>query len=322
MDSSENVKNPNEQVDSFDDEDLIDKLPKDKHWESVEIYQWRGYWFIPEMIKSTLALPSHFHPRDDDILLASSLKVGTTWLKSLCTNIMHKQDVLTKVSPHMHIPTIESMIFVNDPFALLSKIPSPRIVHTHLPYTLLSDSIKNSKCKIVYITRNPKDTFISLWHHSNNTVDGIIIKKPLSLEKAFEYFCNGVYIQGPFFDHVLEYYLESLKIPNKILFLRYEDLQRNPKGEVKKLALFLGRPFCLESEVDQVLGNCSLERLKNLEVNKIGRNKYNGLPNAVYFRKGIIGDSRNYLTQEMEERLDEIMRVKFQGTGLDLSLDA
>ena len=48
---------------------------------------------------------------------------------------------------------------------------------------------------------------------------------------------------GPFWDHVLKYQKTSLERPQKIMFLKYEDLKRDPRGQVKKLAEFMGRPF-------------------------------------------------------------------------------
>ncbi|KAF6141623.1 hypothetical protein GIB67_001175 [Kingdonia uniflora] len=100
----------------------------------------------------------------------------------------------------------------------LSGIPSPRVFHTHLFYNVLPESIKNSKSKIVYVVRNPKDTFISLWHFMNEIRTNE--PGPFPIEKAFESFYNGVHSHGPFFDHVLQYWTESLNSPNKIVFLK------------------------------------------------------------------------------------------------------
>lgn len=115
----------------------------------------------------------------------------------------------------------------------------------------------------------------------------------------------------------MQYWEESQKRPKKILFLKYEELKRDPKGEVKKLAEFLGKPFSSEEDIEKVLWKCSLERLKSLEVNKNGSIFY-GVPNSSYFRKGLVGDWKNYLTPEMEKQIDETARLKFSATGLHL----
>lgn len=196
-------------------------------------------------------------------------------------------------------------------------MPSPRLFRTHLPYTMLPESIKShNNSKIVYITRNPKDTFVSQWHFFNSirTVE----EGPLPLLQMFDKFCNGVHAFGPFHDHVLEYWKESVRRPEKILFLKYEELKRDPRGEVKKLALFLGRRFGKEEEVDKVLWRCSFERLKSLEVNKNGVDPWVGFPKSAYFRLGVVGDWKNSLTEEMKERLDQITSKIMEGSGLDL----
>ncbi|KAI7982596.1 Cytosolic sulfotransferase 5 [Camellia lanceoleosa] len=171
-------------------------------------------------------------------------------------------------------------------------MPSPRLFHTHFPYSALPDSIKNSECKIVYITRNPKDTMVSMWHFFNSVRTPE--QGPYPFDKAFESFCDGLYPFGPFFDH------------------------RDPKGLVKRLASFLGRPFVNEEEVEKVLWRCSLDRLKNLEVNKNGSTAV-GLPTNSFYRLRVVGDWKNNFSHEMEERLDQISSMKLEKTGLDLN---
>lgn len=61
-----------------------------------------------------------------------------------------------------------------------------------------------------------------------------------------------------------------------------------------------------------------MERLKNLEVNKSGIDPWDGLAYKTYFRLGNVGDWKNCLIPEMKDRLDDITRQKFQGSGLDL----
>ncbi|KAK3230737.1 hypothetical protein Dsin_002618 [Dipteronia sinensis] len=90
---------------------------------------------------------------------------------------------------------------------------------------------------------------------------------PLSLEEAFEMFCEGVSNHGPFWDHVLGYWKASLESPDKILFLKYEELKRGPTVCVKKMAQFLGQPFSAEEEnqgvVDEIVRMCSFDNLSN-----------------------------------------------------------
>ncbi|KAK6145723.1 hypothetical protein DH2020_022543 [Rehmannia glutinosa] len=223
---------------SDDVEKLLNELPKAHFWEARDIYQWEGFWLSPPLLKAAITFRSNFHARDDDVLLASNIKT---------------EGIAFSTKP-LHVDLYDSS--------------APRLLHTHLSYAVLPDSVKNSACKIVYITRNPKDTLVSMWHFGNSIYRPN--QDPFPLEKAVDCFCSGIHYYGPFFEHVVEYWQESQKRPQKILFLKYEELKSDPKGQVSKIAEFLGRPFADEKEVDEVLWRCSLDRLKNLEVNKSG----------------------------------------------------
>ncbi|KAF3326290.1 Cytosolic sulfotransferase 3 [Carex littledalei] len=62
------------------------------------------------------------------------------------------------------------------------------------------------------------------------------------------YFRVGRSLAGPIWDHVLEYWNESLKRPDKILFLRYKEMLADPLGSVKRVADFTGHPFMEEEK--------------------------------------------------------------------------
>lgn len=299
-------------------------LARERFWgdSNGELYQWQGFWYLQPHLEAAIAAKSRFQAHDEDILLASSMKTGTTWLKALIPCIMsykgpsEDNDPLIKHHPNALIPSIVQ-IFQENLNPDLSIIPSPRLFRTHLPFSMLSDSIKNSACKIVYITRDPKDTFVSLWHFMNAKAR-LEEEEAYPLNEAFESFCKGIHPFGPFHDHVVQYWKESLKKPERILFLKYEELKRDPKGQVQKLASFLGRPLVEEADVDDVLWRCSFERLKDLEVNKVGVDPRVGFAHSSYYRRGLVGDWKNHLTMEMKERLDKITRTKLEGSGLDL----
>ncbi|KAL3327967.1 hypothetical protein AABB24_035563 [Solanum stoloniferum] len=154
-----------------------------------------------------------------------------------------------------------------------------------------------------------------MWHFINYSHK--CLENPSPLDEAVESFRSGIHLYGPFFEHVLEYWEESKRMPQKILFLKYENLKMDPKKELEKIGLFLGKPFRNEEDLEIVLKKCSLERLKNLEVNKSGSLFY-GVPNNSFFRKGIIGDWKNHMIPEMEERLDKLTSLKLQGRCLEL----
>ncbi|KAK2644620.1 hypothetical protein Ddye_019815 [Dipteronia dyeriana] len=122
--------------------------------------------------------------------------------------------------------------------------------------------------------RNPLDQFISHWHFMLKIAQDRKME-PLSLEEAFESVSNGIQGFGPFWEHVLGYWKASLENPQKILFLKYEDVIENTLFYVKKSAEFLGCPFSDVEEkqgvIEEISKLCSFENMKDLEVNKTGR---------------------------------------------------
>ncbi|OWM87280.1 hypothetical protein CDL15_Pgr022387 [Punica granatum] len=118
---------------------------------------------------------------------------------------------------------------------------------------------------------------------------------------------------------MLGYWKKSLEKPDKVLFLKYEDMKEDIIGSVKKIADFMGVPFSEEEEksgtIEEIVKMCSLDNLKELDVNKTGScmplfaNKY-------YFRKGEVGNWVNCFTSPMEERLQGITDEKLSPYGL------
>ena len=61
----------------------------------------------------------------------------------------------------------------------VEKMPSPRLIKTHLPLDFLPDDALTGK--VIYITRNPKDTVVSYYHFARMLAFS-------SFEGSFEHF--------------------------------------------------------------------------------------------------------------------------------------
>ncbi|KAL3849173.1 hypothetical protein ACJIZ3_011055 [Penstemon smallii] len=245
----------------------------------------------------------------------------TSWSEILYS--INRSPLLT-INPHDLVPQLEFKIYAKNEIPNLNEniFPtSPRIYATHVPYHLLSNSIRESKCRMIYNCRNPFDYFISynfflLGNEFEN--EG---KQSLSLEESFDMFCCGTYPFGPFWDHVLGYWNVHLENPDKVLFLKYEDLKEDVVFNVKKIADFIGFGFSEEEKegvIEEIVKLCTFEYMKQLEVNKNGIFSGNvvEVKNCSFFRKGEVGDWANYLTPEMIARFDKINEEKLQGSCL------
>ncbi|KAG2411311.1 hypothetical protein I3760_Q012200, partial [Carya illinoinensis] len=189
--------------------------PQDKGF----LNEYHGFWIPTWAMSGVIASQKYFQARDTDILLVTHPKVGTTWTKAILfalKNRMHYPDLqehplLTNI-PHDLVPLLEGDIYTKK--KVLDLDPAfPRLISTHLPYALLPTSVKDSTCKIVYVYRNPKNTFVSLWHFQNR-----LYPTTNSLEEAFDKFCRGMNPFGSYWDHVLSCWKESIQNPDSAAY--------------------------------------------------------------------------------------------------------
>jgi len=309
--------------------ELLLSLPKEKGWRTLHIYKFQEFWCQPTEIQSIISFRRHFQASDTDVVLATIPKSGTTWLKALAFAVVNRRRFavlsnshpLLSSNPHDLVPFFEYKLYANGQIPDLSNLPQPRLFGTHIPFASLPNSIKKSDCRVVYICRNPFDTFISTWHYMEKLRPGS--QAPVLLDEAFEMYCKGIIGFGPFWEHMLGYWKESIERPHKVLFLKYEDLKEDITFQLKKLAEFLGIPFSLEEERSGVIENiaklCSFENLKELEVNKTGKSIKN-FENKDLFRKGEVGDWVNHLSPTMVEQLTELLEEKLGGSGLSFKV--
>ncbi|KAF4367309.1 hypothetical protein F8388_025727 [Cannabis sativa] len=308
---------------------VISDLPKSNGWRKDGLILYQNCWFPFHVLPNVLAFQKNFIPKDDDIIMTSFPKSGTTWLKSLLFSILNRRNynnnnpLLTTV-PHHLVSFFEFQIYANYPHNLhnFTTMPSPRLVSTHIPYASLPDSIlKVSKSRIIYISRNPLDVIVSLWYYASGHPDRL--SDEWTIEYFVDKFCKGETEFGSYWDHVLGFWKASLDRPEKVLFLKYEDLKEKSVCQLKRVAEFIGLPFSQEEEsegvVEQIMDMCSLNKLKNLDVNKHGEFKPK-LHNKLFFRKGQIGDWINHLTPSMAERVNQIVAEKLSDSGLSFRM--
>ncbi|KAJ6801786.1 cytosolic sulfotransferase 15-like [Iris pallida] len=309
--------------------DLVSSLPVVEGCSFPELCFHDGFFRpMPHMV-AAMMVRKLFEARPTDIILATLPKSGTTWLKALLFATVNRNSSpsptgnLATLNPHQCVPFLEVELYgdgarVPD----MDSIASPRLLATHIPFHFLPNSVVDSGCRVVYLCRNPKDNFVSFWHFINK------VRKnnggePLPLEVGFDHFCQGRSPGGPFWDHMLGYWKASLQVGGcNVLFMRYEELMKDPTAELKRLAEFVGCPFTQEEQANGVLEDivetCGFEKLSSLEVNKVGKQTFLRVKvdNDSFFRRGVVGDWMNHLTPDMAQRIDKIIESKFEGSGL------
>ena len=269
-------------------EALIATLPTREGW-STPLTLYNKCWLRSHMLRRFMLVRDNFKPRRDDIILATHPKSGTTWLKALAFATLNRADhppcgldhPLRRSNPHDCVDFLEVVFLRSAADDVLAALPSPRVIATHMPCSLLPERViaepEGAGCKTVYICRDPKDALVSMWQFTKKRLAFAVAAlddppKPYTIDEMFELFCDGRCTCGPQWHHILGYWEASRRQPEKVLFLRYEDMLGDPVGNVRKLAEFTGCAFSEKEEAagvaQDIVELCSIDALKNMEVNK------------------------------------------------------
>ncbi|KAM0877338.1 hypothetical protein ACQ4PT_035568 [Festuca glaucescens] len=290
--------------------------------------QYQGVWMLHRTVSGVISVQRRFTPRPGggDVLLATQPKCGTTWVKALSFATMARaayppsgDHPLLRLNPHECVPSMEGLFGAGQE-AQLEVLPSPRLMHTHMHHALLPPSLAhNPDCKIVYVCREPKDMMVSLWHFTKGVMTTGGRTYPFS--DALEWTCEGKSPYGPFWDHLLGYWRASKASPDRVLFLKYEEMLADQVGTARELARFLGVPFTAAEEAAglplDIAKLCSIDTMRGLEANKTGKSgQFVKFPNESFFRKGVVGDWVNHMTPEMARNVDAVVEEKLRGSGL------
>nr|CAH0099007.1 unnamed protein product [Daphnia galeata] len=271
---------------------------------------------------------SRFQPRSDDVWVVTYPKCGTTWTQELVWMILNNCDPIGSKAPLLiRSPFLEFpyMIPVNtvpqDHTMMLTldkveKMPSPRVIKSHLPFYLLNPKLLDT-CKVVYIARNPKDVIVSYFYHHkliefhNFTGD---------VEKFAQYFMDDELLFSPFFPHIIDAWNKRHN-PN-MLFLFYEDLKKDLLGEIRKVATFLGKSLS-EEQLTGLREHLKFDKFsKNESVNMEMVRKLGGInPDGHFIRKGKTGDWKNHFGPELNQRIDEWIEKNLSGTDLKFTTE-
>ncbi|GBO22139.1 Sulfotransferase family cytosolic 1B member 1 [Araneus ventricosus] len=87
-----------------------------------------------------------------------------------------------------------------------------------------------------------------------------------------------------------------------------------------KMACFLDRPLTPDA-TEAVSNHCSFEQMKNNAMVNRATQVYTDLfdlTQSKFMRKGVIGDWKNYFTEEQNSAFNKLYNEKMQGSGLEL----
>ena len=198
----------------------------------------------------------YFEPRDNDIVIATSYKAGTTWTQAIVAHLLYP-DGDFPAAPFEMSPWLDMRIFPLE--VVLNKLKAQqhrRFIKTHLP---LDGLVYNENIKYLYIARDARDVFMSLWNHYQGMKDEAFLlmnnlpgregdELPPSPDDIHEFWQNWI-TRGsfawesdgwPYWSHLsnVQSWWNFHHLPNIELF-HYSDMLADTEGEIRRMAKFL-----------------------------------------------------------------------------------
>ncbi|XP_069491681.1 sulfotransferase 2B1-like [Ambystoma mexicanum] len=257
--------------------------------------------------QESLHSAQYFGFQNNDIVIATYPKSGTTWMQEILTLIYSKgDDLLAKTIPNWERAPWLEQIYLRD---IQRDGGGPRFLTTHLQYDILKPALKNSQAKVIYVTRNPKDVAVSFYHFHKIAK---FLPDPGTFEEFLTTFLEGTVHYGSWFDHVKGWLGHKDEL--KLLCVSYENMKKDLRGAIKGLCKFLGCPM-YPKELEDIERHCDFSTMS-----KSSMANYTTVPPEIldqnqgkFMRKGIVGDWKEHFTSEQTTRFDEIFKKEMQG---------
>ncbi|MCE9521954.1 MAG: sulfotransferase domain-containing protein [Alphaproteobacteria bacterium] len=211
-----------------------------------------------------------FKFRDDDIIISTYAKSGTTWMQQMIGQMLFGPDpemAVAELSPwlDLRVPPKEVKL------PLVEAQTKRRFLKTHLPVDAL---VFSPRAKYIYIGRDGRDVVWSLYNHHVNAnalwyqalsdtpgrVGPPIDKPPADIRQYFtKWFERDGHPFWPFWENVRTWW--AIRTLPNVMFVHFADLKRDLPGSMEAMAAFL------DIKVDaakwpRILEYCSFEWMK------------------------------------------------------------
>jgi aryl sulfotransferase len=248
-----------------------------------------------------------FKFRDDDVIIATYGKSGTTWMQQIVAQMLFGGDPalpVAEMSPWLDLRVPPKEIKLPQVEAQTHR----RIIKTHLPVDAL---VFSPQAKYIYIGRDGRDVLWSLYNHHANAnaqwyaalndtpgrVGPPIAPPPADIR---QYWCDWLEQDGhpfwPFWDNLRSWW-QIRALPN-VLFVHFNALKRDMPGEMRRIAAFLDIPIT-EARWAEIVSYCSFDWMKqNAAISvPLGGAFWDGGA-ATFINKGVNGRWTDTLTAE------------------------
>ena len=255
-----------------------------------------------------------FRFRDDDIVIGTWAKSGTTWMQQIVGLLvtggaMH--DLAFGASPWLDLRVMPK----EEVFAQLEAQTHRRFIKTHLPVDAL---VFSPKAKYLYIGRDVRDVIWSMYHHHINFTPAAYamfnetpgrVGPPLLPPD-----CDIVSYYHQFLDHDVPWFwpfwpnVQSWwnirHLPN-VRLVHFNNLRANPQAEIASIADFLGIDVAADKWTD-ILHYSSLDYMKQQAAKLEMMDAVFQGGGATFINKGTNGRWRDVLSDAEVCKADEV----------------
>ena len=213
---------------------------------------------------------NEFEFRDDDIVISTYAKSGTTWMQQIIAQMLFAGNTeleVAEMSPWLdfRLPPRDAQL------KMVKEQTHRRFVKTHLPVDAL---VFSPKARYIYIGRDGRDVAWSLFNHHRTLTPGFyeaMKNNPNGMGPAVEPGTHDVheffrvwlerdgFPYWPFWENVRTWW-EIRNLPN-ILMVHFGALKANMPAEMRRIAKFLDITID-ESRWDEIVEHCTFDWMR------------------------------------------------------------
>jgi aryl sulfotransferase len=248
-----------------------------------------------------------FRFRDDDIVISTYAKSGTTWMQQIVAQLLFGPDgdlEVAEMSPWLDLRVPPKSVKL----PVVEAQTHRRFLKTHLPVDAL---VFSPRAKYLYIGRDARDVVWSFHNHHVNANDvwysalndtpgrvGPPIERPPADVRQYwrEWLARDGYPFWSFWDNVRTWW-EVRTLPN-VLFVHFTQLKRDMPGQMRRIAAFLDVPVD-EARWPKIVEYCSFDWMKSHATKSVPLGgAFWDAGAQVFINRGVNGRWRDMLTSE------------------------
>ncbi len=257
--------------------------------------------------------------RDDDIVIATYGKSGTTWMQQIVSQLLFAGAADLEVAAMSQ--WLDSRIKQSEKLAVLEGQKHRRFVKTHLPVNAL---VYSPRAKYIYVGRDGRDVAWSLYNHLRNANEqnyykflnetperiGPPLERPSGSVRDFfiEWLALDGYPAWSWWENVRSWWTIR-DLPN-LLLVHFADLKADLPGEVRRIADFL-EIYIDDGNWPAILKHSSFEYMRENGQKTVPRGgiQWDG-GIKTFINQGTNGRWRETLSRDESRRYDELAREK------------